>query len=81
MALTRRMLLKYFAATSLIGTDVFNEAHAKSLLLGYSWRKGVSLDIPIQEIYPAVFGGEIFVGGGSKVGPQGTSASVLVFGA
>jgi len=64
MRITRRKLIKYLGVTPILGTSFMNLSHALPLPLNYAWSIAPELTTPIQEIYPAVFGGEIFVGGG-----------------
>ena len=64
MGITRRTFIKYAGATSILGMNPFSIPQALSKPSNYSWTTASELATPIQEIYPAVFDGEIFVGGG-----------------
>ncbi|WP_299005743.1 kelch repeat-containing protein [uncultured Shewanella sp.] len=64
MGITRRQFIQSVGATSILGIDSFSISQVLAMPLNYVWRTGAELATPIQEIYPAVFDGEIFVGGG-----------------
>ncbi|MGL6160349.1 Kelch repeat-containing protein [Microbulbifer sp.] len=64
MERSRRDLLKLFGATTILGVDYWFSTPAYSVTANYSWGFGQALEHPIQEIYPAVFNDEIYVGGG-----------------
>lgn len=62
MQISRRQLLGYGAASSAmlaLGVGFARQAAAKGV-----WEPQSNMPIPMQEIYPAVFDGKIFVGGG-----------------
>ena len=83
MDLSRRELLKVIGASTIFGYDYLNCSNIYALHINSSWLSGQSLPIPTQEIYPAVFNGEIYVGGGfvrsDKPIFYGLSPSSLVF--
>ena len=64
MDLSRRELLKIIGASTTLGYDYLNCSDTYAVHSNYSWSSAQSLPIPIQEIYPAAFNGEIYVGGG-----------------
>jgi N-acetylneuraminic acid mutarotase len=64
MKITRRKFITYLGITPILGTNYISHSQALSMPLNYDWSIGPELEMPIQEIYPTVFGGEIFVGGG-----------------
>jgi N-acetylneuraminic acid mutarotase len=64
MDLSRREILKYFGVSTILGLDNVVASDIFSAASSYSLSNAQSLPIPIQEIYPAVFDGEIYVGGG-----------------
>jgi len=83
MNLSRRGLLKLFGLSTFLGYDHLFCNKAYSNDPGYRFSLGPSLEIPLQEIYPAVFNGEIYVAGGFSPGRNpvffGLSPSDRVF--
>lgn len=60
---SRRDILKYLAAAAVLDAGYFRGA-PQAIAAPYLWHEGRSLPSPTQEIYPTVFNGEIYVGGG-----------------
>lgn len=60
----RRDLLKTIVASSVVSYGYLYGSHVFAGERSSQWSTGAGLEYPIQEIYPSVFNGEIYVSGG-----------------
>ncbi|WP_413397385.1 Kelch repeat-containing protein [Microbulbifer sp. 2304DJ12-6] len=64
--------MKYFGVTTVLSFDYLCSSNTYAKPSTFSWSLGQALPNPIQEIYPAVFSGEIYVAGGFVPSEQPT---------
>lgn len=60
----KRRLLKFLGAGSLISYSALKSGNLSAFGKSNHWKKAPSLKRAIQEIYPAIFNNELYVGGG-----------------